>query len=558
MSDNKAINKDEREALQEIEKICGGAFRRVAETGYHNVENLFDFNKEGSIMRLGLDLYNMDLDDQKINLIGAYVAKFTNLEILFINSPKDKDIPEWIKNLTSIKILTIPNTGLKQVPEGIKEYRNLEKLYLSRNKISQLPEWFRDFNNLKQFNLRDWHSSLELNQSNIDVLKYFHQRNVKVDNDLYSLHVKLAVPLDQVRVIKDIFNEDEENAVEVDEIESIDKPLNNFYSYRVNPRVLNGKIVHLAIWRYKLKHLPEDFGKLGDIVKLDLSLNQLESIPESIGNLTRLKELNLSQNQLTNLPDSFFNLTSMTKLDLSNNKFTEIPTQLWALKDLTELNLNGNPLNPENLNLSKKTPDIITETLRKQATIKIFISHAVVDFEPYRIEELVNYLEKQKEISQVLFCEEDMSGSIDQWMLDNVQKCQLVLFIGTNKSVFNSVDCANELQLADKFSIPVVPLKGMDIDWQDLAEKNLSRQLGLEYDLDNFGEFCANVYKYIENLKREINLMEKEARVAGITDIYERFRLMLDEKLSEVLHKMDQIVVKMDSFTDRLDKLENK
>ena len=95
-------------------------------------------------------------------------------------------------------------------------------------------------------------------------------------------------------------------------------------------------------------------------------------------------------------------------------------------------------------------------------------------------------------------------------MLNAVQDCQLILFIATNKSVFNSPDCANELQLADKFSIPVIPLKGRDVDWPDLAEKNLSRELGLEYDIDNFNLFCENLYKYIENFKKEINLMEKE------------------------------------------------
>ncbi|MCJ7647435.1 MAG: hypothetical protein MUP85_02365, partial [Candidatus Lokiarchaeota archaeon] len=136
----------------------------------------------------------------------------------------------------------------------------------------------------------------------------------------------------------------------------------------------------------------------------------------------------------------------------------------------------------------------------------------------------------------------------DEWMLDTVQKCQLVLFIGTKKSVFNSADCDNELQLADKYSIPVIPLKGDDIDWTGLAEKNLSRELGLEYDKDNFEEFCNDLYKYIYNFKREIDLMGEQERQKGIINIYERFRLILDEKLSDINRKLTELDERIKKF----------
>ena len=103
------------------------------------------------------------------------------------------------------------------------------------------------------------------------------------------------------------------------------------------------------------------------------------------------------------------------------------------------------------------------------------------------------------------------------------------------------MDCANELQLADKFSIPVIPVKGYDVDWPDLAERNLSRELGMDFDKDNFNAFCEDLYKYIENMKREINLMDQDARQKGIMDIYERFRLILDEKFNEVMRKIDTL-----------------
>jgi len=558
MSDDKRIKKDDRKAFEEIEKITGVSFRRVSMMAYTSVDNFFNFNDEGSMIMFGLDLTSMDLDDQKLNSLGENVSKFKNLETFYLQIPKDKNVPEWLKNLTYIKILIMPKSFLKNIPECIKEFKNLNSLHLSRNQIIQLPEWLPNLPNLKEIDLFTESPSLELTQTNIDVFKALHEKNVKVINSIFRLHVELGIPLDQVRLIREIRNEDGLNYVAADQINSIDAPLGDFYRFRVNPRVLNGKIVQLAIHQFRLKQLPENFGELKDIIKLAIKDNKLESLPESIGELKDLKELDLSINQLTSLPDSFVNLTSITKLDLSYNQFTQIPTQLWALKDLSELNLSNNPLDPENINISQKVPDLIRKYLRKKATIKVFISHAVLDFEPYHIEELVKYLEQQKEISQVYFCEEDLSGNIDQWMLDAVQQCQLILFIATNKSVFHSPDCANELQLAAKFSIPIIPLKGKDVDWSDLAERNLSRELGLEYDTDNFDEFCSNLYKYIENFKREINLMEKEERKLGIIDIYERFRLMLDEKLSEIVRKIEDLADNMRNLSERIEILEKR
>lgn len=392
----------------------------------------------------------------------------------------------------------------------------------------------------------------------MDILRALREKKVKIYDPTYNLHINLGVPIQQIEIIKKInWKKDGLNRVFSETLDSINAPWRNPGDYGVNLRIFDGKILHLSINQQlgnnetALNALPEDFGNLTDLTIISLAGNKLTSLPESIGDLRNLKQLMLSDNHLTSLPESFVNLTSLQRLDLSNNKFNEIPTQIWAFTELTELNLGGNPFSSEENTITQKVPDLIRDYLRKKATIRVFISHAVVDFESYRINDLVNYLESQKEISEVYFCEADLAGNIDKWMLDAVQKCQLILFIGTKKSLFNSVDCANELQLADKFSIPIIPIKGYDVDWSDLAEKNLSRELGLEFDKDNFDVFCEDLYKYIENFKREINLMEKKERKQGIIDIYERFRLMLDEIMSDINRKLD-------SLGERLTKLEKQ
>ncbi|MFX1445616.1 MAG: hypothetical protein ACFFHV_19545, partial [Promethearchaeota archaeon] len=529
---------------------CGKSFRRVDMKSYTKVENLYNFDAEGSIIMLGFDLIELGLDDDRLKLLGDSVKKLEKIERLLLNCPEGKDIPEWLKNLRYIKDLVLTDCHLAAIPDYLKEFRNLNALYLFGNKISNLPEWLLTLNELKILNLNDRAQTLDLTQSNMDILKALDDKNVKISDPTFNLHIRLGVPLDQIAIIKKIsWYEDGINRVFSETLSSADEAWRDPRTYGVCLRVFEGKILQMSISETSLAELPTDFGDLKDLRVISMPKNKMTFLPESIGQLNNLKELMLLGNNLTSLPETFANLTSLQKLDLSNNQFKEIPTQLWALEEITELNLSNNPFNPEDMIISQKVPDLIREYLRKKATIKVFISHAVIDFEPYRIGDLVKYLEKQKEISQVFFCEDDLAGNIDQWMLDTVQQSQLILFIATKKSVFQSADCANELQLADKFSIPVIPVKGDDVSWQDLAEKNLSRELGLEFSKDIFDAFCKDLYAYIENFKREIDLMGKKEREKGITDIYERFRLMLDEKLNDILRKID-------SLDDRISKLE--
>ena len=68
-----------------------------------------------------------------------------------------------------------------------------------------------------------------------------------------------------------------------------------------------------------LHNLPEAFGMLQNLKKVDFTGNSLEYLPESIGNLSNLQELILRYNNLKSLSDSFLKLTKLKYLDLSQN-----------------------------------------------------------------------------------------------------------------------------------------------------------------------------------------------------------------------------------------------
>jgi len=297
----------------------------------------------------------------------------------------------------------------------------------------------------------------------------------------------------------------------------------------------------------QLSTLPKSIGKLNYLQKLNLEGNQLTSLPESIINLQSLQRLNLSYNQLFTLPESIGNLNSLQKLDLRDNQLRSLPESMWQLKNLEVIHLLGNPWEGEWKEMAKRDIPSIFEFCKQRATINIFISHTVNEFALYRIKDLAENLEHQPEINQVYFCEEDLWGNIDAWMEDTVPKSNLLIFIGTQQSIFNSRDCSNELFLARKHNIEVTPIKGIDASWEDLIKVGLSRELGFEFDENDFDKFCEKLYKYICEFKRGMDLLRKETD--KIMENKSRLLSLIKDNLdTEVLNKI---------FSDKLPDFES-
>jgi len=478
-------------------------------------------------------LQDLNLRNNNLTTLPESFGNLKNLKIIYLMKNPMTSLPKSFGSLESLENLYLDDAKLTTLPESIGELKKINLIVIPGNLLTLIPKPLIQLPTLTQFNIKN--NPIERNEVNKEVYLKLKENNVRVDTNTFQKIHFLDVPEPEITVLDEISNQ-------TDTLIRF-KQGKNFTRDGIEIRLENNRVVELCL-NLKLQTLPESFGELKKLQILELSYNNLTSLPESFGNLKDLHTLLLNNNKLTFLPETFVNLTSLNKLNLSNNQFSEIPTVLWPLKELHELFLNNNPLSVEENNLIQKIPDLILNYLREKATIQIFISHAVTDFEPYHIGELVEYLKKQKEISEVYFCEENLAGNIDEWMLDTVQKCQLLLFFATNKSIFNSVDCANELKLAEKFSIPVIPIKGDDVGWADLAEIKLSRELGLEFDKQNFHGFCNDLYRYIHNFKREIDLMSREEREKGITDIYERFRLILDEAISELNRKVNNLFKK--------------
>jgi hypothetical protein len=120
--------------------------------------------------------------------------------------------------------------------------------------------------------------------------------------------------------------------------------------------------------------------------------------------------------------------------------------------------------------------------------IRVFITHAVDDYSRYRINEIAQFLENQKGIRYVYYCEADLTGNIDAWMAKTVPRCQVLLFISTEKSL-NSADCAKELGLARDGELTIIPILGVGLSWGDLQKLDVHREIGANYDPMEFENF---------------------------------------------------------------------
>ena len=421
-------------------------------------------------------------------------------------------LPDNLHFLTHLKSLVIKFTNLHTLTPALGYLSSLESLNLENNHISFLPDTFGHLRSLK---------TLLLSTNQLEILP--------------------------------------EPLLELDGLQKIDLSNN------------------------KLSDLPTTWKKSSNLVFLDLAFNQLQSIPSECGNLQKLRILNLSNNQinllshqfgelqldtlylnnnlLNGLPDSFSKLP-LIYLNLEHNRFLSIPAEIGSLKHLKTLLLKNNPYQGKSIQYQHRDLKSILKWCQKRAKIHVFLSHAVIDYEMFRVAEIDQYLEQQEEINEAFHCEEDLVGNIDNFMNEYVPRSQMILFFATKKSVYHSPDCKKEINLARQNSIEIIPIKGPDLGWNELEALDLHRDFGLEFSADNFDEFLPQLYELIIKIKHNINLFEKNQATLDkkrykiqnfllnfleSDDFRKIFEQNLD-KFSDLIERMDALAISQNDF----------
>ena len=397
--------------------------------------------------------------------------------------------------------------GLKKLPNNFENLKFLHELTLQENNLTTLPESFSNLKSLTSLNL---HSNLLVTLPE----SFGKLRTLQVlelsDNQLESLPESFGQlqSLQKLNLFKN-------------PLKSLPQSFGNLSSLQ-----------ELNLFQDWLKTLPPSFGELQSLEELNVDSNELINLPDSIGGLQSLKTMKLQKNQLDNLPESFTNLRSLQFLDLRYNQFTKLPGPIWPLKNLRTLHMKGNPLEKDSSDALTRDWDAIREFCRKLASINLFISHDWDDQVRYQVLDLRNNLLERAEIYQALICEKDLVGDIREFMDENIPQSHLLIFVATRNSI-NSEACQHELALALTHDIEIIPIKGIDIEWADLSRIDLTKEgkgyfdlsskKDFEFNVERFDQFGDELYQYILQFKRDINLFEPQL------EQFEKFkRIFLD------------------------------
>ncbi|MFX1237044.1 MAG: TIR domain-containing protein [Promethearchaeota archaeon] len=590
----KVIDKEIAEALKILNLSKNEELRKLSKS-LLNFKNLEELNLEGCITLKELpntlsELVNLRVLNLKgcvsIRSLPKTIGALINLEVLNCEAepPIPEDAPLMVLGQLKEKMKKLglaDAKGLEMVTDEIGELKNLRELNLKKcSKLKALPKSMGNLSNLKKLNLSnctdltkfpDEMSNLislkeidfsgkalesipkfMLSLKNLEVIDFSYcfliPYDLKFDLDFDASQHSKPFP-EEISQITSLKKLDFKGCDKIKNLpDSMDKLINLSelnMEYCEGLESLPERLGDLASLQKlnfakckNLKNLPETIGDLKNLEELDCSeCGSLQELPKNIGNLENLRILNLtSVKNVSKLPKSIKNLKNLEVLHLSGCSFTEIPSFISNLPNLKEFLIKNNPLKGQDAELAEDVSiSKIQDYIRKKSGYNVFISHAVVDFDNFRVEEVSKKLEQQEDIYQAYFCEQDLRGNIDEFMNQMVPQSEIVVFLATRNSIYNSKDCAHELELAQNFAIPVIPIKGYDVTWEDITRINLNKEYGLEYDQENFSKFVEDLYSQISFVKEQIG--EGDEKGESLKKIKESFEKNFEECINSKYYK---------------------
>lgn len=93
-----------------------------------------------------------------------------------------------------------------------------------------------------------------------------------------------------------------------------------------------------------LTEIPDYLLTMTHLRKFQISRNHVKEVPAGFGRLVNLIHLNLADNEIASLPDSMAQLTQLRVCDLSGNRLTQLPEAFGRVRILYQLRVRDNPL----------------------------------------------------------------------------------------------------------------------------------------------------------------------------------------------------------------------
>lgn len=268
----------------------------------------------------------------------------TQLESELFREDRVTDLTNLLSKRLEVKRLSLRDTGIKELPKEIHQFIHLEELDLSRNRFSNVESLIADLSrlpNLKMLildytNLRNFPQNIALLQ-NLEVLSVEASSIKELPESLGELiHLKYLSVRHNSRLIDLPVTIGNLKCMEIIDVSG--SGISRLRNELADCTSLKSIVGNAS----RIKSLPEDIGKLQNLVYMNLVSNRIIEIPESIGELTNLKNLSLGSNDISQLPASFTKLKNLTFCGLSYNRFKDFPEEVLQLHKLQTIWLHNN------------------------------------------------------------------------------------------------------------------------------------------------------------------------------------------------------------------------
>lgn len=343
-----------------------------------------------------VNLEELELVNTHVKKLTKNVARLPKVKGIYVYNNQTKRPLKLGKNTVTEELL-LRGMEADALPKSYKKFSSLEELDLSRNiGLVSFPDVYQN-KKLKKLNLLENNLNLNdlksISQSSLIELNLQKNKIQKIPNAIsqFSSLKKLSLNYNEITEVSEnigALTELEEISFYHNKLKNIPlgiydlsslKTIDLYYNEieRVDPEISRLKNLEILYLSYnQLVSVPDNISELTNLRELYLSNNRLFMLPGSLGALKKLTILRINDNKLSEFPDFIFDLPVIENIDISANNISVIPSKVTELPKLSLFVLMDNPVNKEEVNISKIIEDLTAKgTIVHQNSVPIKISN---------------------------------------------------------------------------------------------------------------------------------------------------------------------------------------
>ena len=262
-----------------------------------------------------VSLVSIKMSNNRLKHLPPYFGQYKYLRSLNLSSNYLEVFPDFLYDLKALVDLDISFNSISALPK-IGRLTTLERLWATNNNLSgEFADNFKELANLKEIDLRF--------------------------NNISSIDVFIDLPrLEQLMVGHNSISKFEGSFAKIRILHLDHNPVTRFDFTCPVP-----SLTSLNIASAKIAQIDDSmFGKMPNLMKLNMDKNHFVNLSHEIGKLKRLEYLSIAKNPLSSLPASVGQLQELRFLDIRECNLKKLPSEMWFCLKLDTLNVSSNVL----------------------------------------------------------------------------------------------------------------------------------------------------------------------------------------------------------------------